>query len=187
MPISRNKILSIGERLLQEPFLNEREKEILKFRLGLSGETPRTLEDIGQIYNITRERARQIGESIIKKARKNLPEYRLYAGKLFSKSWKPKYYDRFIRVKKRKAVSQRKRSIIKNRSKKLEVLYEEFLKTGEKKEEIVKLLKYLRIKYRKKQFLFDPEMTEYFKKLRARWKEIRHLKPTPPEVQGQIS
>ena len=47
--------------------LSERERMIIELRYGLDGEHPRTLEKVGQIYGVTRERIRQIeGKSIAK-------------------------------------------------------------------------------------------------------------------------
>ncbi len=40
--------------------LTEREKEILKLRYGLEDGHPRTLKDVARVFNITRERVRQI-------------------------------------------------------------------------------------------------------------------------------
>jgi RNA polymerase primary sigma factor len=40
--------------------LNHRERRILELRYGLGGEHPRTLDEIGRMFNITRERIRQI-------------------------------------------------------------------------------------------------------------------------------
>ncbi|MCS6937324.1 MAG: sigma-70 family RNA polymerase sigma factor [Candidatus Bipolaricaulota bacterium] len=40
--------------------LNEREREILKLRYGLEDGHPRTLKDVAKVFNITRERVRQI-------------------------------------------------------------------------------------------------------------------------------
>ena len=51
--------------------LNEREQMILKLRYGLLDERPRTLEEIGQVYKITRERVRQIEDKALQKLRKN--------------------------------------------------------------------------------------------------------------------
>ena len=47
--------------------LTEREREIIKLRFGLGGKAPLTLEDIGSIFNITRERVRQIQNKAINK------------------------------------------------------------------------------------------------------------------------
>ena len=45
--------------------LTEREREILKLRFGLTPDGPQTLEDIGVMFNITRERVRQIQNKAI--------------------------------------------------------------------------------------------------------------------------
>lgn len=47
--------------------LNDREKEIVTKRYSLSGNKKSTLEGIGEKYNITRERVRQIENIAIKK------------------------------------------------------------------------------------------------------------------------
>lgn len=47
--------------------LDDREKKILKLRYGLDGEEIHTLEEIGQTFNITRERVRQIEKKTLKK------------------------------------------------------------------------------------------------------------------------
>jgi len=41
--------------------LDEREREILKLRFGLDRGEPRTLEEVGDHFSLTRERIRQIG------------------------------------------------------------------------------------------------------------------------------
>ena len=48
--------------------LDERERLIVEDYFGLSG-TPRTLEDIGQDFNLTKERVRQIKEKALRKLR----------------------------------------------------------------------------------------------------------------------
>jgi RNA polymerase primary sigma factor len=53
----------ILERSLQD--LSEREKKIIVLRYGLSGKSPLTLEEIGKILGITRERVRQIQNKAI--------------------------------------------------------------------------------------------------------------------------
>ena len=60
--------------------LNKRERDIIIKRFGLDGETPMTLEDIGKVYGITRERIRQIENRAMRKLkapkiRKNLEDY----------------------------------------------------------------------------------------------------------------
>lgn len=47
--------------------LNERERDVIVKRFGLDGSTPMTLEDIGKIYGITRERVRQIESKAMRK------------------------------------------------------------------------------------------------------------------------
>ncbi|MBO4789217.1 MAG: RNA polymerase sigma factor RpoD [Lachnospiraceae bacterium] len=47
--------------------LTERERKVLILRYGLDGETPKTLEEVGKIFNVTRERIRQIEAKAIRK------------------------------------------------------------------------------------------------------------------------
>ncbi len=49
--------------------LSKREKKVISMRFGLNGETPMTLEEIGQMYGITRERVRQIEAKALQKLR----------------------------------------------------------------------------------------------------------------------
>ena len=49
--------------------LTEREQTILKLRFGFDDGRPRTLEEVGSVYNVTRERIRQIEEKAINKLR----------------------------------------------------------------------------------------------------------------------
>ncbi|MCA2004734.1 MAG: RNA polymerase sigma factor RpoD/SigA [Ignavibacterium sp.] len=51
--------------------LNEREKEVLKLYFGIDTDQPLTLEEIGEKFNLTRERVRQIKEKAIRKLRHN--------------------------------------------------------------------------------------------------------------------
>ena len=53
--------------------LPKREREVLELRYGLGGEHPRTLDEVGRTFNVTRERIRQIETSTLKKL-KGLPE-----------------------------------------------------------------------------------------------------------------
>jgi len=55
-----NKILST---------LTEREAKILKLRFGIDTGYPRTLEEVGKIFRVTRERVRQIEAKAIRKLR----------------------------------------------------------------------------------------------------------------------
>jgi RNA polymerase primary sigma factor len=47
--------------------LNEREKEVLKLYFGIGEDTSHTLEEIGQRFNLTRERVRQIKEKALRR------------------------------------------------------------------------------------------------------------------------
>jgi RNA polymerase primary sigma factor len=47
--------------------LPRREREVLELRFGLSGQRPQTLEEVGQAFNVTRERIRQIENHTLKK------------------------------------------------------------------------------------------------------------------------
>lgn len=51
--------------------LNEREQMILKLRFGIDDGRQRTLEEVGKVYGVTRERIRQIEEKALQKMRKN--------------------------------------------------------------------------------------------------------------------
>lgn len=50
--------------------LSSREREILELRFGLKDNKPNTLQEIGDKYNLTRERIRQIESKALKKIRK---------------------------------------------------------------------------------------------------------------------
>src|SRR5579862_1031938 len=49
--------------------LSARERRVLELRYGLSGEIPRTLDEVGRAFNVTRERIRQIENQSLKKLR----------------------------------------------------------------------------------------------------------------------
>ncbi len=51
--------------------LSPREVEVLSSYYGLEGKKPLTLEEIGELYNLTRERVRQIKERAIRRLRKS--------------------------------------------------------------------------------------------------------------------
>ena len=59
------------ERVLHT--LPERERRVLELRYGLNGETPRTLEEVGRAFGVTRERIRQIENTTLKRL-ETLPE-----------------------------------------------------------------------------------------------------------------
>jgi RNA polymerase primary sigma factor len=47
--------------------LSHRERRVLELRYGLDGEHPRTLDEVGRTFNVTRERVRQIENQSLKK------------------------------------------------------------------------------------------------------------------------
>jgi len=49
--------------------LTEREKRVLRLRFGIGDGYPRTLEEVGSIFNVTRERVRQIEAKALRKLR----------------------------------------------------------------------------------------------------------------------
>jgi RNA polymerase primary sigma factor len=49
--------------------LSLRERRVLELRYGLDGEQPRTLDEVGRTFNVTRERIRQIENQSLKKLR----------------------------------------------------------------------------------------------------------------------
>ncbi len=59
---SLQKILDVSMDIL-----SKREKTIIKLRFGIGGEGPLTLEEIGNIIGVTRERVRQIQNKSIEK------------------------------------------------------------------------------------------------------------------------
>lgn len=52
--------------------LDKREAEIIRLRFGLEGNTPKTLEEVGEIFGITRERVRQLQNMALSQMRKNM-------------------------------------------------------------------------------------------------------------------
>lgn len=60
----------LREELLRSmEILTEREQMILKLRFGFDDGRPRTLEEVGRVYSVTRERIRQIEEKALRKLR----------------------------------------------------------------------------------------------------------------------
>ena len=64
---------ALVERLAKEALrealenLSYRERRVLELRYGLGGEHPRTLDEVGRTFNVTRERIRQIENQSLKK------------------------------------------------------------------------------------------------------------------------
>ncbi|HYG34890.1 MAG TPA: sigma-70 family RNA polymerase sigma factor, partial [Clostridia bacterium] len=65
----------INDRLLRErldqvlALLSQRERNILEMRFGLVDGCSHTLEEIGKLYNVTRERIRQLEAKALRKLR----------------------------------------------------------------------------------------------------------------------
>ena len=57
---------TLGKILSQ---LSARERRVLELRYGLDGQHPRTLDEVGRTFNVTRERIRQIENQSLKKLR----------------------------------------------------------------------------------------------------------------------
>lgn len=52
--------------------LDERERRVIDARFGLAGQKPRTLEEVGDDFGVTRERIRQIQNIALRKLRRAL-------------------------------------------------------------------------------------------------------------------
>ena len=52
--------------------LDDRERSIIDARFGLNGQKPKTLEEVGQEFGVTRERIRQLQNIALKKLRRSL-------------------------------------------------------------------------------------------------------------------
>ncbi len=57
--------------------LTEREKRVLRLRFGIGDGYPRTLEEVGSMFNVTRERVRQIEAKALRKLRHPIRSRRL--------------------------------------------------------------------------------------------------------------
>ncbi|MBA2615864.1 MAG: sigma-70 family RNA polymerase sigma factor [Actinobacteria bacterium] len=58
--------------------LNERMRRVLELRFGLTGEKPRTLEEVGVELGVTRERVRQLESRALRELQLAAPDLRLY-------------------------------------------------------------------------------------------------------------
>ncbi|MBT5954972.1 sigma-70 family RNA polymerase sigma factor [bacterium] len=70
LPVDRVSAKSLKKEILTiMEDLTEREIKILRLRFGFEGDTPKTLEEIGKIFLVTRERIRQIETKALEKLR----------------------------------------------------------------------------------------------------------------------
>jgi len=61
----RNSLQEEINRILNT--LTDKESEIIQFRFGLNGRSPLSLKEIGDKYNLTKERIRQIEKKALKR------------------------------------------------------------------------------------------------------------------------
>jgi RNA polymerase primary sigma factor/RNA polymerase nonessential primary-like sigma factor len=79
-PSSRAESIIQRERILQWlSILRVKERRVIVYRFGLEGEEPKTLEQIGNIFGLTRERVRQIEAAALVKLRALVAEQTLTA------------------------------------------------------------------------------------------------------------
>ncbi len=72
------------ERIVQWlGILREKERLVIEYRFGLQGEEPKTLEQIGRIFGLTRERVRQIETAALNKLRALVAEQTLTSQEFF--------------------------------------------------------------------------------------------------------
>jgi RNA polymerase primary sigma factor len=58
--------------------LNPRMRRVIELRYGLAGEKPRSLEEVGSVLGVTRERVRQLEASAFRELQSHAPALRLY-------------------------------------------------------------------------------------------------------------
>ena len=75
MAAVRHRELELSEALER---LSPRMQQVLSLRFGLGTDTPRTLEDVGAVLGITRERVRQLETRGLKELRAAAPDLQLY-------------------------------------------------------------------------------------------------------------
>ena len=66
---AKKMLRDVLEKALSE--LNKREQQVLKMRFGLEDGSPKTLEEVGRYFNVTRERVRQIELKALKKLKED--------------------------------------------------------------------------------------------------------------------
>ena len=69
-PVKAAEDLILKEQLLAAiDTLTPREQKVIRLRYGLDDSHPRTLEEVGKEFNVTRERIRQIEAKALRKLR----------------------------------------------------------------------------------------------------------------------
>lgn len=69
--VEKNKNKEFRDYVFNYPYLTDREKLVLSYRFGFEDGQIHTLEDVGQVMGVTRERIRQIENRAIKRLRKS--------------------------------------------------------------------------------------------------------------------
>ncbi|MDR3317910.1 MAG: sigma-70 family RNA polymerase sigma factor, partial [Clostridiales bacterium] len=69
-PAEMAERVDVRERVRTElQILTAREQQVLRLRYGIYDGHPRTLEEVGKVFNVTRERIRQIEAKALRKLR----------------------------------------------------------------------------------------------------------------------
>ena len=70
VPVDAATYTLLHEQLMEVlDTLTDREQKVLRLRFGLDDGRPRTLEEVGREFNVTRERIRQIETAALRKLR----------------------------------------------------------------------------------------------------------------------
>ena len=70
VPVDAATFTLLHEQLMEVlDTLTDREQKVLRLRFGLDDGRPRTLEEVGRVFNVTRERIRQIEAKALRKLR----------------------------------------------------------------------------------------------------------------------
>jgi RNA polymerase primary sigma factor len=70
--------LRAAELLAALSLLNDRARKVLELRYGLGGDGPRSLEEVGSVLGVTRERVRQLEASAFRELQAHAPGLRFY-------------------------------------------------------------------------------------------------------------
>ena len=76
---------NLRDELTDSPeVLDDRESNIIFQRFGLDGRKPKTLEEVGKKFGVTRERSRQLQNIALAKLRSRIQSSTKYASKFFA-------------------------------------------------------------------------------------------------------